>query len=438
MCNVPCPGGGTTTLTGKVYDPAGKNPLYDVVVYVPAAPLAPLPAGVPTGHDACACGALYKSGAVASATTGVDGSFTMTNVPVGSAVPLVLQVGKWRRVLHVPVMACQSNAQADKSLALPATVTPGSEDSMPDIAVSTGSADDLECLLSRIGLPATEYVPGAGGTGHVHVFSGGDPTNGTNAGTPENPPMAGAPQSNLTLWDSADHLMPYDITLLSCEGNETFAANPAALEKYLNAGGRVFASHYHYSWFAGAIGTGQPYMPPQDWGSHLATWANGTNNAIGPIGGLFETTVNGTTSPFPKGVALQKWLTGLGALGKNAPAGELSIYDPRYNAVVSSTNPPSQPWITSDGSGMAGQTMYFTFNTPISATTGGPPQYCGRAVYSDLHVSADPATTDDMTLPPPAKCAPVNLSPQEMALEFMLFDLSSCVIPDSAAPTSPF
>jgi hypothetical protein len=442
MCNVACPGGGTTTITGKVYDPAGKNPLYNVVAYVPAAPLQPLPAGVPTGTDACECRAYYKSGAVASAVTGVDGTFTISNAPVGSAVPLVLQVGKWRRVLHVPVTACQPNAQKDKSLTLPATVTAGSEDNMPDIAISTGSADTLECLLARIGLPASEYVPGAGGSGHVHIFSGGDPM-GTNqnVGTPENPAMAGAPQSNLSLWDSADHLMPYDITLLSCEGDETYAANPAALETYLNAGGRVFASHYQYSWFAGSIGSNQGYTAPQDWGPNLATWVHDTGNAMGPVGGIFDTTVNGSMAPFPKGVAFQQWLTGLGALGRNVAAGELSIYDPRYNAVVSTINPPSQPWITSDSSGMAGQTMYFSFNTPIAPATppgGGPPQYCGRAVYSDLHVGADPVTNDDPNMPPPAKCSNVDLSPQELALEFMLYDLSSCVTPDSAGPPPTF
>ena len=91
---------------------------------------------------------------------------------------------------------------------------------------------------------------------------------------------------------------------------------------------------------------------------------------------------------------------------------------------------------------MGGQTMYFSFDTPVAG-----PNYCGRAVFSDLHVAGNPLIMDTGNgggmggggggggMPPPAGCdSAKDLSPQEKALEFMLFDLSSCVISDTIAP----
>ena len=148
QCNVSCTGGGTTTVTGTVYDPAQKNPLYNIAVYVPAVPLQPLPKGVPTGADACSCGALFESGALTNTYTGVDGTFTLTNVPVGSQVPLVLQVGKWRRQVNINVTACTSNAQPDKSLSLPGTIAGGDTK-----VVEHGKADSMYITTTGIGRP---------------------------------------------------------------------------------------------------------------------------------------------------------------------------------------------------------------------------------------------------------------------------------------------
>ena len=129
---------------------------------------------------------------------------------------------------------------------------------------------------------------------------------------------------------------------------------------------------------------------------------------------------------------LQQWLGINKALGVNTTVKtDVSIYQPRYDAVVAASNAPSQPWITSGTN-----TMYFSFDTPIGGTPspgGGAPTYCGRAVFSDLHVDGDPITNDNP--PPPGGCGDGALSPQEKVLEFMLFDLSSCVIPDSQAPS---
>ncbi len=439
MCDVACSGSATTSISGRVYDPAGKNALYNVTVFVPATDLVALPKGVPTGTDQCSCAALFPSGSIVSTTTTEDGRFTLTNVPVGSEVPLVIQIGKWRRKFKVNVTACMDNPQT-APMTFPSSIPAGdTDDNMPDIAVSTGSADTLECLMRRIGLPTTEYVAGVGTPNgpHVHVFSGGKTGGGGNGGVgkAESPAMANAPVSSTNLWHTLDQLTPYDIVLLSCEGGETYNANPPMLEQYLNVGGRVFGSHFHYSWFSGPISSTQSYTAPADWGTHLATWSANGGQDNGSIGGIIDTVLNGSTAPFPKGVALQNWLSDGGTLGVGAPNGEVSIYAPRYNAQVGAANTVSQPWITSDSSGMQGATMYFSFDTPVNALPqpdGGAPNYCGRAVFSDLHVAGNPSTNDNP--PPPDGCDNVDLSPQEKVLEFMLFDLSSCVVSDTVAP----
>jgi hypothetical protein len=70
----------------------------------------------------------------------------------------------------------------------------------------------------------------------------------------------------------------------------------------------------------------------------------------------------------------------------------------------------------------------------------GPGPSCGRAMFSDLHASGNPSSTDSVNMPggspPPGGCGANNLTPQELALEFALFDLAACVTPDSAPPAT--
>jgi hypothetical protein len=305
------------------------------------------------------------------------------------------------------------------------------EGDIPNIAISTGMADTLECLLRRVGVDASEFVPGPGGEGRIHIFQGsalGDPAVAMalagllglpafSAAPNTNPP---APSSPAALWNATDSLMPYDIVLLSCEGQETAAMNQQALYEYANAGGRVFASHFHYSWFNSG-----PFA-----NENLATWSAGAND-VGDITGTIVTTLP-DGQPFPKGEALAAWLGNVGALQN----GVLPIAQARHNADVSAMNTPSQPWILADQSSMApGATQYFSFNTPVSAGDSPDSMFCGRVVFSDLHVGA--ASGDNPLMPVPDECAVNALSPQEAALEFMLFDLSSCLTPDEVPPTPP-
>ncbi|HEX7476924.1 MAG TPA: carboxypeptidase regulatory-like domain-containing protein [Polyangiales bacterium] len=407
-----CSGGGSTTISGHVYDPAGKNPLYNIVVYVPNAAVQPLKSGASCDQ----CNELYTGRPIASAVTDATGKFTLKNAPDGKSIPLVLQVGKWRKQLTLPsVKPCQDNPQPDGSLTLPRNHMEGD---IPNIAISTGGADTLECLLARIGVDGTEYMPGSGTQGRIHIFQGSPTGSGANA-APNTTPAA--PLSSMALWDKREDLMPYDILLLSCEGAETKGMNQQALHDYASAGGRVFASHFHYSWFNSG-----PYGM-----ENLAMWTTGSN-AIGAINATIVTKLP-SGKDFPKGVALHTWLDTVTALTND----ELPITQARHNAEVTAANTPSQAWIVADQNAHnPGTTEYFSFNTPTDAKAKPDgTQYCGRVVYSDLHVGA--ASGDIPTMAVPMECANADLSPQEKALEFMLFDLSSCVIPDSKPPVAP-
>jgi hypothetical protein len=436
----PCPGGGQTTISGTIYDPAGKNPLYNVSAFVPSEPVSPLLAG-----PSCAsCSSLYTGNPVAAGTSDATGHFVINNAPSGASVPLVIQVGKWRRQFVLKnIKACQDNPQPDKSLTMPNNHSVGD---IPNIAVSTGGADTLECLLRRIGIDASEYVPGASTSGRIHIFQGSGAggftipimipgLNLSSIGAPNTNPAG--PSSSSALWDSDKDINAYDIVMLSCEGSPTSNMDIQTMWDYAKAGGRVFASHFHYAWFTPS-GPFASYTPP------VANWVTnstggGTNQGC-ISADIKQTLANGAT--FPKGVAMAQWLQNVHALGvtppgagckATTPAGELAIVQPRHDADVGTANTPSTSWIVPDPSAgeEANASQYFSFNTPLG---GGAEEQCGRVVYSDLHVGG--ASNDNPSQPVPAECSTADLSPQEKALEFMLFDLSSCVVPDTAAPPS--
>jgi len=423
-----CPPDVHTTVSGVVYDPGFQDPLFNISVFAPKS----LPLNTLLKGASCnTCESLFPP-FYGSASTDSHGHFVLPNVPPGTNVPIVVQTGKWRKTFMIPhVTKCIDNPQPDKTLRLPRNGT--TDGDLPDIAISTGGSDSLECLLLRMGVDAAEWTPGPGGTGHIHIFR----ANGSDTAIP-------APVSSMSLWGPAPSFPKYDLTLLSCEGGETNnLADPdrQALLDYANAGGRVFASHFHYFWF-----TGQPQGTGPFAALNLATWTVG-QNALDDnqffMGNVVTSLLNG--APFPEGVAMNEWLGYVNAL----TGGQLPIYYTRHNAdLMPPLGPPvtpSQPWINLDknqpatylkgGAWPSLATMYLSFDTPVNA-----PQKCGRVVYSDLHVTGGPGKTEPMFnyfIPDfamgrgivPTECAMHPLTPQEKALEFMLFDLTSCLIP---------
>src|SRR5678816_4053567 len=122
------------------------------------------------------------------------------------------------------------------------------EGHIPKIALTTGGADRLECLLRKMGVAETEFTPEAG-PGRINFYvgkgSGGQASPGFDPAHNGGAPFTPAP----TFWGDPANLDKYDIVILSCEGaqfpQDKSPAAMAGLQAYANKGGRVFASHWH-------------------------------------------------------------------------------------------------------------------------------------------------------------------------------------------------
>ena len=379
-----CPGATKTTISGTVYDPAGVNPLYNVIVYIPSGPLPALPSGVSCDR----CGAQVVA-PLASALTDTQGRFTLTLEPVPSTsqVPLVMQVGKWRRQITIPTLqTCQNNALTDKNQTrLPRT---SAEGNIPRIAVTTGGSDALECLPRRIGLADSEFGTD-GSAGRVHLYAGGDGTNSFMAG--------GNFAAATTLWSSATKLANYDIVVMSCEGSTSkfVGMKPQAsidnVAAYANKGGRLFLSHLHFYWLQ---------MKTPDFSS-TAAYAGVLNP---PAQDGVVLTVNQT---FPKGMALAQWLAGP-IVAASPTLGQITVSGAEHS--VTSVNPPTTEWIYLPNNPAENKrsSQYLSFNTPV-----GTPEamQCGKAVFTDIHIKTSVGTTGRRRLGP-QQAVPVGLQDQ--------------------------
>jgi hypothetical protein len=386
-----CGGGTSTTVTGTVWDPAGKNPLYNAIVYVPNAPLDPITHGATCDK----CGTLASGAPVVTTITDTKGQFVLKDVPVGKDIPLVIQIGKWRRQLVLPeVKACVDNPISDKNQTrLPKNKTEGD---MPKIAL-TGGCDPIHTLMQKIGIDPAEFTNDSG-AGTVHVFAG---KKNQNAG------IAGATDA-YAFWGNLQKMMQYDIIINECECSpyprDTAGNGYANMAAYLNAGGRAFNSHYHINFF-GEQRKADPGL------QSTATWS---------LWGSCNTPPQLIDMTFPKGQAMADWLqnlpasSGWGPSIKTSPHGQLQT-SCMVRDIVSTKPGLSQRWIYESNGQSVG---YISINAPVNLP---PDDRCGRAVLTDLHVGSGAG----------------NMTEQEAALEFMLFDLSSCVQDDQKPPAPP-
>jgi hypothetical protein len=289
---------------------------------------------------------------------------------------------------------------------------------MPLIALTSGGYDAFECFLRVVGIDDSEFVPPASPTGHVHFYTGANVDPGTAASA-----IAGGnrPAQTFQWWTSAANLLNYDIILNGCDGaNGTrTAAAYAAMATYLDSGGRVFATDSFEDWFQPP--TGAPALQTvADW----RPW----------IGGAHYMNYFADTS-FPKGQAFGQWLLANGVASMGAGGTQINLTDtyPDVNGSGPPMYPGSTRWIfnANQAADASWSTSYLSFNTPVGLAAD---KQCGRGVFSAVHVF-NPANANRF----PAECAmsdPAYVINQK-ALEFLFFDLSSCVQDDKRPPPPP-
>jgi hypothetical protein len=386
-----CPDGKHTTISGTVRTPAKVNadPLYNAVVYVPGAPVDPFPETVSCDR----CGNVSGK-PLAAALSRSDGTFTLDDVPAGQGIPLVLQMGRWRRQVVLPdIVECQDNPIPAELTRFPRN---RGEGDIPRMALVTSSYDPEECILRKIGIDDAEFTDPSE-LGRIHLFDGG--------GALASLTTPGAAE----LWSDSTTLQRYDMVLLPCNSRASGAAARTAVAGYADAGGRVFTTDLSFSWI---IDEGSPFGATAQWVPQPKV-----DEPHQSLPSMVDTT-------FPKGQALAEWLHGVGA---TPTAGEITLHGTYRRSLA--VNAPTQRWLYSNE---PSSLQSFTFNTPIAAAGE---QQCGRFAYSSFHIAdATGFGTGNVF---PAGCDDAPLTPQERVLEFMLFDLASCVQIDTGKPKPP-
>ena len=392
---VKCPNGQTTSVSGTVYMPSGLLPLPNVEVYVPSTSVDALADG--PGYDRC--GVAPSGHAIAAALTDADGNFTLTNMPATSNVQLVMLAGKWRRQITIGnVPQCTNTPLAADDTRLPRNHFEGH---VPHLAIVTGSADSIECVVRKAGIDDAEFTSSSG-SGRVHLYAG-------NGASQLDAAHGGAVFANATtLWSSLPAMSGYDQVMVGCEGAQHTETKPQpsldAMKAYVDAGGRVYLAHWENYWIlANAL----------SW-QGVATWNTTLNNPTNPL-------VATVSNSFAQGAILRSWLDHRGA---TSPAGILSIQDSRQTAIA--VDPvTTRTWISAaTTSNNAPTIQYFTFATPVESAADAQ---IGRLLFTDMHAASGDDSVAGSLGGFPSGCLSTNTNAQEKALLYAAFDLQRCV-----------
>jgi hypothetical protein len=380
-----CGSGLTTTVSGKVTAPNGLDPVYQALVYVPAKLIE-----FPQGAQCEVCNDPIGGTPIVSTTTAVDGTFTLTNVPATTQVPVVVQKGRFRKTSYIDISACADNPLSADESRLPRNQ---SEGDLPKMAVGVGDYDQIECVLRSIGLDDSEFGAPAS-PGAVHLFDNGG------GGTP-------GPDSLETLLYDANRLSQYNLLFVNCTNAtfDTYMNQPLAvmnLFNYVNSGGRLYVTDWSYDYME-QVPQFAPYVYFDGGGSQT------TPQPIGAAQWIWDGSDLAAKVGDP---TLASWLQAAGA----SPNGDVTIIGSWALALSTAADQmtyPSQTWVHGVAKGVdRPMTVTYDYNM------------CGKVLWSSYHTQ-EPGGAGS---PFPGYCVstPQTMIPQEKILEYLIFEISAC------------
>jgi hypothetical protein len=360
--------GCVTTITGKVYSPAGPtngDPIPNILVF--AYPTTLPKFALNTGPVSCSAQSslVPQTGIIGAGTSDAAGNYTFAATNMPASVNIVIQAGKWRQQYPATAITqCATNTLAP--LTMPAAQSATAD--LPHIAVVTGSVDGAECIFNQIGISPSEVTSPAG-TGSINLYKG------AYSGGEVNPDNATNPTpGESTLVTSLPTMDQYDVVMFACQGGSAqalaTAGNQANILSYTNIGGRVFTTHWEYIWLVDSF----------------PTVANFTGSGGTPSSTI--ATINTTT--FTEGKILADWIQNVGAEYNNQ-YGQIQLNNLDINTTAVNV-PPSQNWATVNTS--AATSMQFTFDTPIGQN--GVPTVA--ITYANTQTSFSPGDTGDSVI----------------------------------------
>ena len=189
-------------------------------------------AAVHAGRACSQCGATVRARRWWRRTA-PDGKFTLPNVPVGTNIPLVIQLGRWRRQVIIPTSRPAATA-ASLRRPDPHAAQPGRGRHPAHGALHRRASTRSSACCGRWASTTPSSPPGR--------HRPRPPC------TPATGPTAGAPCRGAAV-RAAAALELYDQVLFPCEGCAVQdRRRPAEPRDYTNAGGRMFTTHYSYTW----------------------------------------------------------------------------------------------------------------------------------------------------------------------------------------------